>query len=451
MKSYRTPLILLGIIFLLAAVAYWDESKTKREESEQDQKLRLVSGSPNEVTQFSFENNSETNPSPRILFEKRGEGWYLREPVVGRADDSSVHTLLQAVFDYRYERQLEGEDLADLSVYGLDEPRRRLSIMFEDGSSMRFDVGKNLPVGYSSYVRVDQGPLYVGSQHIAVALNKSLFELRSKQLSIPRVSELSQFEYENSTGDRIVFVREGGEWQIEEPQLLKADQHEIDDLLQSLRRVQVREFLDEPSAAILQALSLSNAGTEKVGSFSFFDQAGEASRILLIKNADVVYAQWDGQQSFLRMDAQIEELLQKDLWDFRFRDVFSFDSTHAVRVSIDGEEFDKRFHNWYLTADSDSPVFYDHIRRFLVDLEFAKAQDLLDEATIASENLEEPQHVARILLEGGSEIKAEFWSLDDRVIIKKATDPIYYVVEPSILDEVRRQAVGDDDEVSTEI
>ncbi|MFW7378090.1 MAG: DUF4340 domain-containing protein [Oligoflexus sp.] len=439
MKAYKTPLILLSVIVVLGLVAYWDEWKTKEEQKNESQLNRLFSGEVAHVNKFVIEKNLQDEDALVIEMEKRGNDWFITSPISSLADSSMVQTTLQSLLNYRYERKLEGDSF-NLADFGLDSPQYQVRLEFDEAKSQELAIGNNLPVGYSTYVQLDGAQqILIASQSIATSLNKSLYDFRSKKFPIPSPSQLKMVEYQNQKGEKIILSKVSGEWMMNEPDEIKADQDEVEELIREVRQTTIKEFLDNPSPAIQNALSLENRGTELLGSLRFTgDSESLNTSLLFLKNGDDLYARWEGQGNLHRVEQKLEGLFQKSVWDFRYKDVFSFDSNQVEKLVIDGKSYEKRSHNWYREDEPDSPKYYDHVRRFLIDLEYVKAKDLLDAEAFQKRKLSEADHHIIMQLPENVEVKAQIWRLEkeEAVIIKKSDDPTYYLVGSDILDDV---------------
>lgn len=447
MKAFRTPLILLVVLLALGVLAYWDEFMTEREQKEETTRNSLLSLSLDEVASFVFESRpSEESKKSGLRLEARrtDDGWQIDSPVISKGDAATIEELLQSAIAYRFERALESQS-QNLAEYGLDKPKIQLTLTDKSGGYQTLSIGENAPIGYSSYVSLAEGDkVYLGSQYIVQALSKTLYDLRSKHLAIPSVSSITSLKFQNRHKEHFTFIKdESLAWRMTEPENLKIDQDELESLILELQGTRVREFIDEPSTSLAHALQLSNAATEHTADITFLSDEDTLFSLSILSNNDELYARLANGQGFLRLDEGLSELFSKSLWDFRFKDVFSFDSNDIERIQIDDRIYIKKDYRWYEDDDEELLRHYDHVRSFLVDLEFAKALELLDLQQISEQGRlpDTIDHRLAIYLDDHVPITVDIWKIEgsDTVIIKKLDDPIYYVVGSEILDDIAQR------------
>jgi hypothetical protein len=90
------------------------------------------------------------------LHRDADELWVLVEPVMAAAEAARVESAVSWLEAPVPTRTLDQVD--DLDLYGLTEPRRVVEVELKDGSSFLLNVGREAPTGAVAYVRVDDRP-----------------------------------------------------------------------------------------------------------------------------------------------------------------------------------------------------------------------------------------------------------------------------------------------------
>jgi hypothetical protein len=90
------------------------------------------------------------------LHRDADELWVLVEPVSAAAEPARVESAVIWLEAPVPTRTLDQVD--DLALYGLMEPRRVVEIELKDGSNLILNVGREAPTGAVVYVRVDDRP-----------------------------------------------------------------------------------------------------------------------------------------------------------------------------------------------------------------------------------------------------------------------------------------------------
>ena len=213
----------------------------------------------------------------------RGEGgWRIVQPYTLAADDTAVDSLLRQLASAGQER-LVMEDAGDLVPFGLEAPPVRLALLLDDRETLSLRVGGGTPVGYNVYVmRGDERDVYMTPAALKDNLDKSLFDLRDKQVLSFEDSEVEGIDIVGDSFEvslrREAETAEGvsNEWQITAPSSARADADVVSTALRRLRSDKATAFVAErPSEDEIEAFGLA----EPLFSFTIWT-AGEASQTI---------------------------------------------------------------------------------------------------------------------------------------------------------------------------
>lgn len=157
----------------------------------------------------------------RVAAGEAGEDagkWRLLEPVQARADDDSVDRLARALAELEVGEVLEGGDAA---AYGLDEPQGTVRFTLDDGEEHAVVVGDDTPVGWSSYVSLDDdGQPRTSRSRLKSKLIKEADDLRSRVVADFSPTAVSRVEIAPGTE-----AAEGDAGELPGPVVLRHDEH----------------------------------------------------------------------------------------------------------------------------------------------------------------------------------------------------------------------------------
>lgn len=243
MRAFKTPLIIITILIVVALVAYWDEQKAGEEKAMKGQKNRIFSFEEDDISKLVIKRRATPNP---IELERVGGKWYIMSPIQEMADQRVVADYVKNLTSYRYDR-IVSSDFARLEEFGLDSPEMQLQIEI-NGETKFFNIGHKAPVGYGVYVRTRGDNVYLGSQFIMMALNKDLFALRNKKVFSIDLHELKRIELVNKFSEKMIFSRNSNSWIMAQPDYIKLDQGIFNTYISELNRLMATGFPDDSAS-----------------------------------------------------------------------------------------------------------------------------------------------------------------------------------------------------------
>lgn len=452
----------LGIFLLaLGGLATWDEWKTKKDEQDKETKGLITTIKPESVVGIVYHSTGDSDTDDKTSTPKTDPSksvdatlklvngrWEITSPVQAAADQQAVTDLLKNITDYKTESEVTtGKD--KWATFGLTNPRRSIELETNDGKKTVFFVGVNSPVGFGVYAATSASDtVYSGSQYIATSTGKNLFDLRDKKiftLTSPQVTALIL----KSGPESITLAKEDGKWLITAPVKANADTVAVSNLLDDITGLKAAEFIESPDKTIAKALSSSSSFAEVTLTA---DKANVSLKVADVASA--LYAQLAGSQTVYKLHDDAKTKLKKSAKDLRDKKVFTFQSASIAKVNIDGENFTKVASDWYSESDATKfgadgkyagtaggqPKPQSHIRGLIVDLEYARAEDVYEPGSKEMKNLPKaPKH--KIILfpaeKPAAAISTEFWLAQDNpemVFLRHSGAPQYlYKAKRSII------------------
>ena len=322
----RTALIYFSVLLVLAGYYYYFEVvRHQAQKEEKEAALRLFQLEKAKITSLQLDRGKDQP----ITLEKEGQ-WQIIEPIDSPADEFAVASMLTTLESLKMEREVETK-AQDLQPYGLDKPSLHLSFM-ADGIRHHLRVGSKAVVTNEYYVSGDQENrvvLIAASQE--QGLNKSLFDLRSKEFFSLKSDDIDRIEIERAKGKFAVHKVAKGHWQASASPEVSIKNAKVDSLLSHLIWLRAKRFLDKSKS------QLSQLGFEPAR-IRITLASKEKSQILLLgnrsKKEEGVYAKGGDLPDVALVDEKLLEQLPVSLGDLEDRTLLSFDLDQIKAVGL---------------------------------------------------------------------------------------------------------------------
>lgn len=443
MKSFLKPLIFLAVLLGLAGIAYWDEWQTKKDEKEKIAQAKLLDFNPKDVQEVEYEKAGESGAEPvKLSLKKENGSWKIQSPIDYPAEAETIETWLKTLSDVSFEKSFEAapERLKD---FGLSPPKIRVSLTYADSKQSELRIGDKSPVGYSNYFQVEGKPsVYLVSQYVQTASNKELFDLRDKSLGVPEISKVQSLSFRYANGDDFLLERQANDWQVKGPKLqsFMADADEVASFFNFLRQQRIDRFLDDPSPDLHKALSTKNSETKSMVVIKIAAEGGSEGELHFFENNGIVYLKMPQlKDGFATVDKKVLEGIKRTPKSFQSRKMFSFNSTEATQAEIDGKKYEKKDEQWVESGSGQDRTEF--VRLLLVDLEFAKAEEVLSKDSMAEVVKKEPLHSMKFTFKDAKTVDVALWDNADKpaTVYLKRGDEGYFLAQAQILDHFKEQ------------
>jgi hypothetical protein len=403
MKNIKLIVILTVVLFGLGGIATWDEWKTKEEDKASKSKNKLTSVTPDQVSELIYtarpeEVEAATNGEIlEVKLAKVDGRWMINHPLSVAADGPSVENLLKSVSDYSY-ASVVSSDKASWNNFGLESPNVKLVLKTADGTETTLIFGNKTPVGYNTYLATSaSNDVLMGSQHISVAVTKTLHDLRSKAMVKIDESQIKTIEYKSLSGADVSLVRAENSYKFAVSDA-EPDVAYIRDFIDELNFVKVDKFIDNPEPLLAEKFLNPEISVRVV-----FDGNPDLT-LSFLSSADKMYGRIGSGPSLVELPAEFAKTILKTNNDFRNRRIVPgvFMSSLSA-VTIDGIYYKKIGGSWFTGEEitkaegPDGPAKAkesSHVRPLVVDLEFAKTEDFYqnDQPDFAKSLAQAPKH-----------------------------------------------------------
>ncbi len=405
--SWRKTVFLGIVLALLAGLYLWDHQRVAKQKALEEEKKKLFPWKPEEVSEVVLQRPTDTI---RLVREEE-KGWLIKEPVRTKADQEEARRLVEGLLRSKKDRVV-AEEPTDLQAYGLKEPKYVVKVRGQSpGEERSLLVGAKNPTEVYHFCQLQgQKEVFLVSDTLRRDAEKSLMELRDKNLLSFDASKVQSLKISGGKKEILLLKEEEKQWRIGEPKGLKADADAVQSLLFRLSRLRALAFEDTPSRPPSELgldpcerkieLTLSDPEEKKVllvGKEVELQEKGEDKKTRL-------WAKLEGDFPVVQVEAsQVGEVpLEKDDW--RSKVLVSFDRERVQRLEvIRGEQtlaLRKVAQNqWEIEKPEQLGADPVKVSDLLWSLKDARASKFPGREGLGQEMLDPPVMLARIWLE----------------------------------------------------
>jgi hypothetical protein len=329
MNTRKTWLALLALA-IIGGYAYY--SSLQPEPSKNHKVFQLK---PAQIERIELK-----GPAHDVVVERGKPGlWRIVKPVEADADNSSADALASALADLQTTETVDSNP-QDLGNFGLADPSVTVYITTNTGRTLPgVMVGKNTPVGASTYIKLTDSPaVMLTDAGFSAEATKSLDDLRSKTLIGFTANQINRVVLTKSDGSTIELARKGENWSIVKPREYPADSAAVTQLLDTIAAARVDQFVDDHPED-LNRFGLATPSL-KLQVFGGKDNAEESLLFGFEQSkayANAVYVRrGEGDQPVCTVAEYVVKELSKSYDDLRDKTVLRFDPKNVARISIAG-------------------------------------------------------------------------------------------------------------------
>jgi len=282
--------------------------------------------------------------------EKKGEDWAITSPLSARADRSAVEQIINQLQNGRFKSTVEeNPSAADLSKYGLDQPKftvtayayvpdskgegandasRRREVTLHGGIENTFD-------GSIYMRRQGDNAIYAVDGGVRFSLEKTTFDLRDKEVLAVDEASLKQVDFKSKSNRYLLERDEGKTWQLKAPKASPADGTTITTMIGSFKNERALAFpRDSPEER--KRLGLIAPAVD----ITFAREGGEKVRIRLNKakvdDGEKIFALRESGQDAILAEVPVGALtaLDKSASDLRDKSVLAFKREEVAKIVL---------------------------------------------------------------------------------------------------------------------
>ncbi|MGB2620987.1 MAG: DUF4340 domain-containing protein [Candidatus Acidiferrum sp.] len=425
-------LIAAIVLAALSGVLYWSNH---RKTSASDVKVsadlppKILSLSQSDITKVEIRPKS----GDEVTLTKNDAGkWQIAGATPLRADQNEVSSMLSTLSSLSSERLIDAK-AGSLAQFGLAQPAEEVDVTEKNYKTQKLLIGDSTPTGNAAYVALAGDPrVFTLENYNKNSLEKSENDLRDKRLLIFDQDKLSSVELDAKKQD-IEFGRNKDQWEIVKPKPLRADESNVQDLIQKL--ADAKMDLSVPPDVQKKAASAFASGTV-VATAKVTDPSG--TQVLQVrKNKNDYYAKSSEVAGVYKVGSDLGTALDKSVDDFRTKKLFDLGFTDPDKIEFhDGSKtffLTKGGSDWWLPdgkkADAiGAETFEERVR----DLSANKFVD---------SGFTTPAMELTITAKNGKDVEKVLISKNgDRYIAKRENGPALYELDPSAVKDLETAA-----------
>ena len=375
---WQTSAVLAVLLVLVGGFYYVYEVRWAPErERAESRKGRVFSAEAADVTALELK-----RPDDTVVLQRDGDAWRVTAPVTARGNRGTIDETLTTILTAKIDREIDAKP-ASLADFGLERPAAQVALTLKDGKQIGIDLGAKSPTGVWVYAREHGKPaVFVLSDGVLRDATRPVVDFRDRTILA--------FDRGNVTGVDIVTDAEtiavepaGAQWRITRPVALTADTAEMNDLLEKLATVKVKEFVAEAPRSreaygLERPLRLSvHTGKDK----------DRATRTLLVGRVDAekkgLYAMRDGESSVLLLPEELGKLIPRNVGAIRNKQLVQFERDRITRVDLESPKgpvtLVREKDRWTITAPQALPADQVEAGALLARLAELRAQGFLSD------------------------------------------------------------------------
>ena len=280
-------------------------------------------------------------PGRDLVIERgKGDDWNIVKPIHAEADRIAAQSMADAIASLDITSTIE-EAPTDLAPFGLANPAVVVSVTTQDKRVLPgIMVGKDTPVGSSSYIKTTDKPaIMLVNNSFPAQVNKTVDDLRSRALIGLKPDDIGKLVLDRSSAGTIELERDGDKWNIVKPTRYLADSAAVQQLLDGITNARVSDFIDdEPSD--LGKYGLTNPSLK----VELYGKSGNAEQSLVFgykqpqADKSAIYARRGegSDQPVCSVPDSLFTAMNKSFDDLRDKTVISFDQSNVQRVILTG-------------------------------------------------------------------------------------------------------------------
>ncbi|MFP4081202.1 MAG: DUF4340 domain-containing protein [Candidatus Aminicenantes bacterium] len=279
------------------------------------------------------------------------------------------------------------------------------------------------------------------------------FEIRGKgeQETEEKLVDLSSDEVRKIVFKRddesITFRKEEEDWLITEPLEAKADKYEVNQLVDNFCQLGIERVVEETAAE--EDLKKYEIPQKEI--ILHFKAKAHPVRIKVgMENPldNTFFAQREGEPRIVLIPSHLKTHMEKSVFDFRKKDIFSFDTDQVKSIRVRAKErswrAQKKEDEWFLKKPLESLAETSKINSILNSLSSLKAKEFISEKKKEEEikkyGLDRPDYEIHLILPAASQ-EATFFlqEKEDKLYATTSLSSKIIAAEDTILSDLEKQ------------
>jgi hypothetical protein len=393
----------------------------------------MIADNQDDIVKFDLKKDGAEEA---VLVKDAAGNWHTTSPIVVPVASDAISGLMTALAKLTSDRVVEDKTSpADLMQFGLDHPGFETAVTTKDGKTQTLLIGGDAPAGRVSYAMLQGDPhVYTIPGYVKDIVDRHPRDLRDKRLVTTPEDKINRVELDAK--QKIIFVRDNGQWRMDEPKLIRADSSTIDSYVDNLTTAEM------DASAISQPTKQADdgyGGGMPVATVKVTGDSGTETLEIRKNKADYYAKPSDAAGGVYKVSPTTSEGLIKTPDDFRDKKLFDFgiDDPDKVELHVGQKAtvIAKFGDDWHLGDEKGPKVDTTAAQELVGKLRSLVATKFPDSGfgsayinvTVTSGG---GKHVEKIAISRSG----------DRVVGKREGDSLLYELDPTLVDEVEKSA-----------
>ncbi len=250
--KWRTTAVYFLVLLLIGSIYLVIDSRKKESVREEKEARRVFVFDPAKVKEIEI----KSGEAETICLEK-GDRWRISRPVASDVDWALFSDLFSALRNLEQERKI-GKPSDNLSAFGLDKPSLTVRLLTGD-DWLELRMGGENPAQTARYaIAGKDGDVFMVSSSTYTALNKSLRDLRRKNLFAWQPDQVSAIDVKWQGGDEFSLERQGSQrrWKCASQPEFEIKSRKVENLLDDLHWLRAADFVAKDAMTSPAQLSI---------------------------------------------------------------------------------------------------------------------------------------------------------------------------------------------------
>ena len=221
------------------------------------------------------------------LEKENANGWNIQQPIVAQADPQEVDLFIRSLYELRID-DFVADNVSDLSVYGLQEETRQISLGNSDGSARTLQLGDEIPdrVGYAYARMANDTSVFAMPSKVLQMLEVPVRRFRDvRVLSIPP-ENVTSISIKRDEEHLAMEADSSGAWKVTSPVAWDADREAVLNLISLWEYAVITEFsVDAPPSPVEWTITFSSDSSGVTNRIEIMEDGARRDG-LLIRRAD---------------------------------------------------------------------------------------------------------------------------------------------------------------------
>ena len=337
--------------------------------------------------------------SKPVTCARNGKTWQITEPMKLAADSSTIQGFLSSLTGATPSETVS-EQGGDLKEFGLDPPASTIEVKTNaKPAEFTLRLGSSTPTNSGIYAQVaGQQRVFTLASYLKDSLEKNLFDFRNKSVVTLAGDNIRRMDVTSKKGGFQLVKNADGIWDLMLPPPVRADHFAVQGLVDELGSASMKSVVAE-SKKDLYRYGFSNPTM----TIHLTGSNGAETLILGKKDGSDYYAMNSAVGPVFTLGSDFLTQFQKQPSDLRSKDLFTFSTYEAKKVTLKGPKGQQVFvqhknSKWEQTEPASMEVKDEKMQTLLQDLRDLSAQSFPKEnpTQLAAYGLNKPEYTIQV-------------------------------------------------------